>query len=124
MIKNPTKENTKYLVPESHFWPIFAYPPCSEATHPATGDGSCNPETCNKDKSCTGNRYNHADYGAYAEDYFGILNEPYGSNQANWSANSTLKIWETDIAAEVKKLADVKGLSVDDIKEPVFVYRV
>ena len=110
------------MVPESHYWPIYAYPPCSETTHPITGDGSCNPETCNDDNSCTGNRYSESQYGSYAEEYLGILNEPYGSNQADWTANNTLAIWETEIAGEIQKLADVKSVTVDDIKEIGFFY--
>ena len=109
------------MVPESHYWPIYAYPPCSETTHPVTGDGSCNPETCNDDNSCTGNRYSeNQGYGSYAEEYLGILNEPYGSNQADWTGNNTLAIWETEIAGEIQKLATAKNVTVDDIKGTVF----
>ena len=108
-------DNAAYLVPESHYWPIYAYPPCSELTHPTTGDGTCNPATCNDDDTCTGNRYSYSPYGAYAEDYLGIFNEPYGSSQAHWSPNSTLAIWG-EIELEIGKLATVKNKTSEEIK--------
>ena len=101
---------------KSHYWPIYAYPPCSEATHPTTGDGSCDPATCNDSDTCTGNRYSYAPYGSYAESYMGIFNEPYGSSQAHWSPTGTLSIWETEIEGEIAKLAAAKDISADEIK--------
>ena len=87
-----------------------------QATHPTTGDGSCNPETCHTDDTCTGNRFTYADYGSYAEEYLGIFNEPYGSSQANWSPQGTMQIWNSDIVPQINKLAGIKGMNPDDIK--------
>ena len=89
------------------------YPPCSEDTHPITGDATCNPLTCDSTHSCTGQNYQREPFLATGENWLGILNAPYG--QSNWSPEGVLAIWESDMVDVIESYAAVKHISSSEI---------